>query len=29
MERFDLDFLTKDCFVLNCNVEDILEYEKD
>lgn len=29
VERVDLDFLAKACFVLNCSVEDLLEYEKD
>ena len=28
VERVDLDFLAKACYVLNCKVEDILEYEK-
>ena len=28
VERVDLDFLAKVCFVLNCTVGDILEYEK-
>lgn len=27
VERVDLDFLAKACFVLNCNIEDLLEYE--
>lgn len=27
VERVDLDFLAKACFVLNCKVEDLLEYE--
>ncbi len=27
VERVDLDFLAKACYVLNCKVEDILEYE--
>ena len=29
LERVDLDFMAKACFVLNCSVEDLLEYEKD
>lgn len=29
VERVDLDFMAKACFVLNCSVEDLLEYEKD
>lgn len=29
VERVDLDFLAKACYVLNCSVSDILEYEKD
>lgn len=28
VERLDLDFLAKACYVLNCKVEDILEYEE-
>ena len=28
VERVDLDFLAKACYVLNCKVEDILEYEE-
>ncbi len=28
VERVDLDFLAKACFVLNCKIEDLLEYEK-
>ena len=28
IERVDLDFLAKACFVLNCKIDDILEYEK-
>lgn len=27
IERVDLDFLAKVCFVLDCRVEDILHYE--
>lgn len=27
IERVDLDFLAKACFVLNCTISDILEYE--
>lgn len=27
IERVDLDFLAKACFVLNCKIEDLLEYE--
>lgn len=27
VERVDLDFLAKVCFVLNCTVADLLEYE--
>lgn len=26
VERVDLDFLAKVCYVLNCKIEDILEY---
>lgn len=29
VERVDLDFLAKACFVLNCKVEDLLEYESE
>lgn len=29
VERVDLDFLAKACFVLNCTVQDLLEYEKE
>lgn len=28
VERVDLDFLAKACFVLDCRIEDLLEYEK-
>ena len=28
VERVDLDFLAKACYVLNCKVGDLLEYEK-
>lgn len=28
IERVDLDFLAKACFVLNCDIGDLLEYEK-
>lgn len=28
VERVDLDFIAKVCFVLDCQVEDLLEYEK-
>lgn len=28
IERVDLDFLAKVCFVLNCTVADLLIYEK-
>ena len=28
VERVDLDFLAKACFVLNCTVSDLLEYDK-
>lgn len=28
VERVDLDFLAKACFVLNCSVSDLLEYEQ-
>lgn len=27
--RVDLDVLAKLCYTLNCNVEDLLEYEKE
>lgn len=27
VERVDLDFLAKACYVLNCNIKDLLEYE--
>ena len=27
IQRVDLDFIAKVCFVLHCRVEDILEYE--
>ncbi|MDE7246054.1 MAG: helix-turn-helix transcriptional regulator [Oscillospiraceae bacterium] len=27
IERVDLDFLAKVCFVLGCKIEDLLEYE--
>ncbi len=27
IERVDLDFIAKVCYVLNCNIEDLLEYE--
>lgn len=29
IERVDLDFLAKVCFVLNCNIQDLLEYVRD
>ena len=29
VERVDLDFLAKACYVLNCTVGDLLEYEKE
>lgn len=29
VERVDLDFLAKVCFVLNCTINDLLEYEKE
>ncbi len=29
IERIDLDFLAKVCYVLNCSVSDILEYENE
>ena len=29
VERVDLDFLAKACFVLNCTVSDLLEYENE
>lgn len=28
VEMADLDFLAKVCFVLDCKIEDLLEYEK-
>ena len=28
VERADLDFLAKVCYVLDCRVEDLLEYQK-
>lgn len=28
VERIDLDILARICFVLNCKVEDIIEYQK-
>lgn len=28
IERVDLDFLAKACYVLDCKIEDILEYTK-
>ena len=28
IERVDLDFLAKACYVLDCKIEDILEYVK-
>lgn len=28
IERVDLDFIAKVCFVLGCKVEDLLEYEQ-
>ncbi len=28
VERIDLDFFAKACYVLNCSVSDLLEYEK-
>lgn len=28
IERVDLDFLAKVCFVLDCKIEDLLEYEQ-
>lgn len=27
IERVDLDFLAKVCYVLDCKIEDLLEYE--
>ena len=27
VERVDLDFLAKVCFVLNCQISDLLEYQ--
>ncbi len=29
VERIDLDFFAKACFVLNCQIEDLLEYVKE
>lgn len=29
IERVDLDFLAKACFVLNCKIDDLLEYVND
>ncbi len=29
VERVDLDFLSKVCYVLNCEVKDILEYVEE
>ncbi|MBE7039618.1 MAG: helix-turn-helix transcriptional regulator [Ruminococcaceae bacterium] len=29
VERFDLDFLAKACFVLDCKIGDLLEYENE
>ena len=29
VERVDLDFLSKVCYVLDCGIDDILEYRKD
>lgn len=28
IERVDLDFIARVCFVLGCKIEDLLEYEK-
>ncbi len=28
VERIDLDFFSKVCFVLDCQIEDLLEYQK-
>lgn len=28
VERLDLDILTRFCYVLNCNPEDVLRYKK-
>ena len=28
IERADLDFLAKVCYVLDCRVEELLEYQK-
>ena len=28
VEMVDLDFLAKVCYVLDCRIEDVLEYEK-
>ena len=27
VERVDLDFIAKVCYVLNCKIDDLLEYE--
>lgn len=27
VERVDLDFIAKVCYVLNCKIEDLLEYQ--
>lgn len=29
IERIDVDFLAKVCFVLGCSISELLEYEKD
>lgn len=29
IERVDLDFLAKACYVLNCSVSDLMEYTND
>ena len=29
IERVDLDFLAKACYVLNCKIDDLLEYENN
>lgn len=29
VERVDLDFLAKACYVLNCKISDLLEYENE
>lgn len=29
IERIDLDFFAKACFVLNCEISDLLEYVKE